>query len=213
MDPIDPEPVSPATVGRPGHVLVTYEASADGRAALAHALGIARAADAPLTVIAVVPHERVDVGCARCRRSAVIWNHELGEIADEELMESARLVGPSSAVAYNVVRGPRTRAISDAAARSGADLIVLPWRRPSRVRALFSRDLTERLSREGRWRVVVAPRAAAGPPLQETPDLESSGSDPRSHRPDREDAAQRDRIAASSTKSRQIRSGGSSGCG
>lgn len=178
MAPIEPAPASQATVRHPRHVLVTYEASADGRAALAHALGIARAAGAPLTVIAVVPHERVDVGCARCRQSAVIWNHELGEIASEELIEAARLVGPSSAVAYDVARGPRTKAISDAARRSGADLIVLPCRRRGRARIRFSRDVTERLRREGRWRVVVAPPAAASASLREAPDPESSG--PRS---------------------------------
>ena len=176
MDSIDPEPASRATVRRPQHVLVPYEATAHGQAALSHALGIARAAEAPLTVVAVVPHERVDVGCARCRQSAVIWNRELGTIAEEELAEAARLVGRSSAVEYDVARGPRTRAISDAACRCGADLIVLPWRRPSRVRTLFSRDATERLSREGRWRVVVAPPAAANTPLRQTPDLESPGS-------------------------------------
>ena len=186
MDPIDPAPASRATVRRPRHVLVTYEASADGQAALSHALGIARAAEAPLTVVAVVPHERVDIGCARCRQSAVIWNRELSTIAKEELADAARLVGRSSAVDYHVARGPRTRAISDAASRCGADLIVLPWRRPSRVRALFSRDVTERLSREGGWRVMVAPPAAANTPLRAR--LRTSNHpahDPRSHRADR----------------------------
>jgi hypothetical protein len=38
MDRIDPEPASPATAPGAQHVLVTYEASAAGRAAPSHAL-------------------------------------------------------------------------------------------------------------------------------------------------------------------------------
>jgi nucleotide-binding universal stress UspA family protein len=159
MATIDPDAALPAAVRNPRHVLVIYESSPDGQAALSHALGIAYAAGAVVSVVAVVPYESVKAGCARCRGNAAMWNHELGEIAQDELAEAARWIGRSSSVEYDVARGPQVKAISDAAARSGADLIVLPWRRSSRVRARFSRELTERLSRDGHWRVVVAPSA------------------------------------------------------
>jgi hypothetical protein len=44
-------------------VLVTYEPSREGDAALAYALDLARAAGATLTVASVAPQERTDVGC------------------------------------------------------------------------------------------------------------------------------------------------------
>ena len=51
-------------------VLVVYEASVSGRVALAHAESVARAAQASLTVLAVIPHEPENVGCTRCRHNA-----------------------------------------------------------------------------------------------------------------------------------------------
>jgi nucleotide-binding universal stress UspA family protein len=147
------------------HVLVSYEASADGRAALSHAEEIARAAGARLTVLAVAPREPV-VGCASCRQSAVLWNRELGLIASEELEEATSLLGSSAAVEYRVARGERAHAIADAASEGGADLIVLPWQRPRRVRRPFAQDVTERLRQRGGWQVVVAApaRGARGMP-------------------------------------------------
>ena len=67
MDTIDPDVALPAAVRNPHHVLVPYESSADGQAALSHALDIARAAGVPLSVVAVVHHDPTNVGCSRCR--------------------------------------------------------------------------------------------------------------------------------------------------
>jgi nucleotide-binding universal stress UspA family protein len=162
MNPIETSFLSPLAVDCPERVLVSYEASADGRAAHSHALGIAHPAGAALLVVAVVPHEATNVGCARCRWNAAMWNRELDAIAQEELGEAARLVGKPYAVEYDVARGPLATAIADAASRFRADLIVLPWRRSGRLRRLFSGDLVERVSRERAWRVVVAPTATRG---------------------------------------------------
>jgi nucleotide-binding universal stress UspA family protein len=161
MNSIDPDRGSPAAVRRPQHVLVSYEASPDGRAALSHAVGIADAAGARLSVIAVVPHEPTNVGCTRCRWNAAMWNRELELIAKEELAEAASLVGGAPVVGYEVARGTQTTAIADAASRCGADLIIVPWRRPGRVRRMLARDLPELLRRDGRWQVIVAPAARA----------------------------------------------------
>ena len=145
---------------RPQRVLVTYEASADGRAALSHAVDIARAAGAPLSVVAVVTHEPVNVGCTRCRWNAAMWNRELEEIAKEELAEAAGLLGGVPTVEYEVARGPRATAIAESASRTGADLIVLPWRRPARMWRRFARDIGDRLRHAGQWQVEFAPAAA-----------------------------------------------------
>lgn len=198
MNSPDADPASASGALPPRQVLVVYESSVDGRAALSYAEGVASAAGAPLTVVAAVPHERVDVGCARCRQSAVIWNHELGEIANEELSEAAGLLDESTAVGYDIARGAWTRAVADAAIRCGADLIVVASRRPGRNRRIFVRDREEPLRRAGSWQVVVAPPAT---------ESHGVGITPARH------AAQRERAAASATKSRRVRSGGSSGSG
>jgi len=75
------------------HVLVWYAETAQGRAALQHAQSLAVAAGARLTVLAVVARERTDIGCASCRQSAAIWNHEMEEIADEALTAAAGALG------------------------------------------------------------------------------------------------------------------------
>jgi nucleotide-binding universal stress UspA family protein len=111
-------------------VLVSYEPSANGRAALLHAWGLARGAGAALTVLSVATQERVDVGCARCRRSAAIWNREMRAIAGEDLAEAAALLRPSSSVDFVVEPGRPRDAIANAARRLRADVIVVPWQPP-----------------------------------------------------------------------------------
>jgi nucleotide-binding universal stress UspA family protein len=207
MARIAADPASPATGQRPRRVLVTYEASADGHAALSHAVGIASAARAPLTVVVIVPHERENVGCARCRSNAAMWNRELEAIAKEELAEAARLVGGMPTVEYEVARGPRATAIAESASRCGADLIVLPWRRPARIWRMFARDVGEPLRRAGRWQVVVEPAAAGRTPVQGCPGRDLTDFRRASGQ------AQRPTAVASSTRSRQVRSGGANGSG
>lgn len=150
----------PAALGPLRRVLVSYESSPHGRAALFHALGVARRAGAPMTVVSVTTNEPVNVGCARCRRSAAIWNRELRSLAQENLAEAAGLVGSSPAVDYAVAVGRPVHAIGQAADRSGADVIVLPWEPSGRLRRLFSSTVAEELGKAGPWEVIVAPAAA-----------------------------------------------------
>jgi len=118
---------------RPRHVLVWYKETAQGRAALQHAQSLAVTAAARLTVLAVVTRERTDIGCASCRQSAAIWNHEMEEIAREALVAAAGALGRAASVAYEIAAGSKADAIATAAARGHADVVVLPWRRPRRL--------------------------------------------------------------------------------
>ena len=140
-------------------VLVSYEPLAHGRAALFHALDLARRAGVPLTVTGVATMKPVNAGCARCRQSAAIWNREMRAVAAENLAEAANLLGPSLAVDYVVATGRAAHAIGEAADRAGADAIVVPWQPGGRLRRPFSRNIAEDLRRVGRWEVIVAPAA------------------------------------------------------
>ena len=140
-------------------MLVEYGSSRRGRAALLHALRVAREGGAELTVVAVATRERV-VGCARCRQSAVLWNREMASLAQEALDEAATVVGERPGTRYAVAYGDRKRALADAAAASEAELVVVPWEPRGGLRGLFSAGLAEHLSRDDRWQVAVAPAAA-----------------------------------------------------
>jgi nucleotide-binding universal stress UspA family protein len=142
----------------PTRVLVGYESSVRGRAALFHALDLAEGAGVPLTVASEARKEPV-VGCARCRSNAVMWNLEMRAMAADELAEAARLVGPSAAVDYTLAIGDPVHALGQIADGSGADVIVVPSEPSGRIRRLFSARVAEGLSRAGRWEVIVAPAA------------------------------------------------------
>jgi nucleotide-binding universal stress UspA family protein len=150
------------TDDRTQRVLVLYDDSSQGRAALTEAATLASARDAPLTVLAVMPRERDDIGCARCRQGAVIWNHELGEIAEEQLAAAAAMLGRSTAIEYEIARGPLIESITSVARRDNVVTLVLPARR-RHVLTRFSRDQAGRLRRAGPWEVVVAPATATDP--------------------------------------------------
>jgi nucleotide-binding universal stress UspA family protein len=176
--------VSSRTIGRPvTSVLVTYEPSPHGRAALFHALGIARQAGVPLTVIGVAAKEPV-VGCAQCRQNASFWNCERQSLAEEDLAEAAGFVGPTSGVDYAVAVGRRpAQAIGEAASRARADVIVLPCEPGGPFRRRASQRLAERLSRAGTWEVIVAPGRFAAVSHAEHPsavvgDASDSGLNP-----------------------------------
>jgi hypothetical protein len=147
-------------------VVVRYEPSARGRAALLHAFHLARGGELPLTVVSVATKEPVNVGCARCRHSAAVWNAEMRAVAEDELAEAARILGSSPAVDYAVVAGRPAQAIGEAADHAGADVVVVPWEPGGRVRRLFASTVAEDLRRLGCWQVIVAPadiQADAGP--------------------------------------------------
>ena len=159
---IVPDHPAPAVASRPPRrVLVSYEPSKRGHAALRHAISLARASGSRLIVTAVVPRAPV-TGCARCRQSAVLWNHEMRSVASEELADAARLVGESGDVEYVPSYGELLPATAQAAERCAADVIVVP-EQPTGLRRLFSARIAEKLRDRGDWEVIVAPDCDRAP--------------------------------------------------
>lgn len=145
-------------------VLVAYEDSREGGAALCYALDIAWAAGATLTVASVAPQERTDVGCARCRASARAWNEQLRMLAHDQLSAASKSIGDSQDVRYLAACGPERQVLAEAARQHEADIVVVPWRRAERLRRVVRLSLAEDLRRRGPWEVVIAPRTASSPP-------------------------------------------------
>lgn len=138
---------------RPG-VLVWFEDGPGGRRALAQASVIARRRSAPLTVLAVAPHERV-IGCGRCLQGTVVWNVEMKKIAVEDLIEARRLLGDPDYVTYELVVGAPVPAIVGAAERLGIGTVVLPPLSTGRLGPPQRRNVRDRVAAAGRWQVIV----------------------------------------------------------
>jgi nucleotide-binding universal stress UspA family protein len=143
-----------------GSVIVLYEQSRHGREALAEADQLARDRDARLRVVVCAPRERQDVGCAQCRANVAFWNHELDEIAHQELDEARALLDDPADTEYRVVNGSLVRALADLATRERADVIVVPWRRTGSLSRRLGRELTPRLRAAGVPEVRMAARGA-----------------------------------------------------
>ena len=158
-------------------VLVTYEPSREGGAALAYALDIARAAGATLTVASVAPQERTDVGCAHCRASAMAWNEQLRLLAHERLSDASNAIGASRGVRYLAACGPERQVLAQAARQCEADTVVVPWQRAERLRRLLRLSLVEDLRRRGPWDVVLAPRTPSSTPGRPEPRLATTRAD------------------------------------
>ncbi len=153
--------VSWSAIKPPAHALIWFQDTAHGRAALEHARMLASGPEARLTVVTVATYERVTVGCASCRHSAVLWNNEMAEIGHQELQAAARRIGSSPGVHYVLAVGSPESAIAEEAVARGCDVIVLPWRRFRRLFGQRLRTFEDRLSDRGAWRVVIAPPAGA----------------------------------------------------
>jgi nucleotide-binding universal stress UspA family protein len=157
--PGDPAVDRPARRYR--RIAVVYEKRGEGAGALRHACALAARDGAPLTVLSVASRERTDIGCGSCRQGAMFRNELACEFATSELTEARSLIESESfgvAVDYALARGWFTHAVLTAAADHGADVIVLPARRRSRLRRTFSRDRVEMLRRRTDASVIVADR-------------------------------------------------------
>lgn len=160
-----PAPSCPISVGESTRstrrvMLVLYEPTAAGRAALEDVAHRAEAESAPLVVLSVTPHERVDVGCARCRQGAAIWNIEMAEVATGNLAEAQAHLKHLGleADAYVVRRGDTAAAVADAAFAACADIVVVPWER-ARILGLFHRrPVAGKLASRSGFAVRVGPR-------------------------------------------------------
>jgi len=141
-------------------VLVSYEPSRAGDAALSHAVEVARETGATLTVASVAPQERTDVGCAHCHANARAWNEQLCLLAHQRLSTAARTIGDTPDVHYLAACGPKRQVLAQAARQCAADLVVMPRPRAEPLRRRLRLSAVDDLSRRGSWQVVTAPRAA-----------------------------------------------------
>ncbi len=142
-------------------IVIVYEQSAAGRAALLHAHSLASQAGARLAVVAVASKERTDVGCGSCRQGAAFRNELACEGAESALSEARAVLSscpPSVTVGYGLARGAFRRAVAQAAREQRADVIVLPAR-GGRLRRRFSRDRAAMLEGRTAGAVVVVPGA------------------------------------------------------
>ena len=125
---------------------------------------------ASLTIAAVAPQDRTDVGCAHCRATTARWNEQMRLVARERLSElSARLKDPPTSIRYLAACGPTTGVLAQASEQYEIDMIVLPWRPAERVRRLLRVSVPEQLGRQRRWEIIVAPRAATFARAQSRP--------------------------------------------
>jgi len=165
MPPVLERPSMPPVLERSSTppVLVLYEPGAAGKAALSAAERLAVERGTAMHVLVVLPLEREDVGCGRCRQSAALFNAELREVAVEWLAEAAgvlrdrRRLGGGPPVAFESARGSLDVEAIRVASREQAAEVVVPYRRRGPMRRLWP-DWIDRLARAGPWVVRLGPR-------------------------------------------------------
>jgi nucleotide-binding universal stress UspA family protein len=137
-------------------VLVRYEDTPRGLAALEHARVLAEGRGALLMVVAVAPHEVNHGGCAICRSTAGMYNRQMDEVAEEEISAAATHIEVCDRVEFVVAKGGGfMRAIGEVAVQRGARTVVLPAPRGGRLARLFRRDEAELTRRRGVAEVIV----------------------------------------------------------
>ena len=137
-------------------VLVRYEDTPRGVAALEHARALADARGARLMVVAVAPHEVNHGGCAVCRSTAGLYNRHMDEIAEEEIAAAATHVEACDRVEFVVAKGGSfNRAIGELALQRGARTVVLPAPRGGRLARMLGRDEVELTRRRSGAEVIV----------------------------------------------------------
>jgi len=154
-----PSPSRPAAAeaeAEAEQVLIRFEDTPRGFAALEHARVLADRRGARLTVIAVAPHEVNHGGCAICRSTAGMYNRQMDEIAEEEISAAATHIEVCDLVEFVVAKGGRfIRAIGEIAVQRGARTVVLPAPPGGRLARLFRRDEAELTRRRGVAEVIV----------------------------------------------------------
>jgi nucleotide-binding universal stress UspA family protein len=137
-------------------VLVRYEDTPRGLAALEHARALADARGARLMVVAVAPHEANRGGCMICRSTVGLYNRHMDEIAEEEIESAATHVGACDRVEFVVAKGGSfIRAIGELAVQRGVRTVVLPAPRGGRIARLFGGDEAELTRRRSAAEVIV----------------------------------------------------------
>jgi nucleotide-binding universal stress UspA family protein len=117
------------------HILVVYDGSRASRKALVDAAAIADEHEAEISVVALVDHQRANLGCARCGLAATYWNGVLDGMAGGDLAAARRILGERDPEPrFEIVSGAGPSGVRRAVARLGCDLVLVPARGPLRGR-------------------------------------------------------------------------------
>jgi hypothetical protein len=137
----------------PKRILVLYENSSRGTAAIEQAAEAAAQARASLTVVVVAVTEREDAGC--CDTRAGYWNGVVRELASADLQRARSLLGDGTPAEFTVVTERSVlAALALETERSRADMVVVPSGRG--VHPWFRSRRARRLQRRATGAVVVA---------------------------------------------------------
>jgi hypothetical protein len=140
----------------PEHILVLYENSRRGAAAIREAEAAAPA-DARLTVVTVAVTESAGAKC--CDTRAGYWNGVVRELAGADLDRARSLIGGRTTAAFKVLTGQSViAALTLEAQQSGADMVIVPSGRG--IHPWFRARRARRLQRRAAAAVVVAPATA-----------------------------------------------------
>ncbi len=140
----------------PTHVLVLFEDSRRGAAAIRQATAAALAG-ARLTVVTVAVIESADAKC--CDTRAGYWNGVVRELARADLDRARTLVGERTGAEFKVLTGQSVvAALALEARQSRADLVIVPSGRG--IHPWFRARRARRLQRRAADAVVVAAPAS-----------------------------------------------------
>jgi nucleotide-binding universal stress UspA family protein len=136
------------------HILVVCDGSPASQQALIDAAAIADEHEAEISVVALVPDRRANIGCARRGLASTYWNGIMEEMAESDLAAARRILGDRDPEPhFEVVSGAGPSGVRRAVARLGCDLVLVPARGPLRGR--LARQVRRRVTAE-----VVGVRAA-----------------------------------------------------
>jgi nucleotide-binding universal stress UspA family protein len=127
------------------HILVAYEGTPEGDAALLEASRLATRHGARLTVVTVVALERPIRRITRLPMLTSVWNDVLLDRARADLERAGRLLDLPAE--RTVLFGSQTKALAAGAEEFGCDAIMLPAPRSRRLAKLLHFDRSRRLQR------------------------------------------------------------------
>ncbi len=127
------------------HILVAYDGTSDGDAALLAASKLAMRDGARLTIVTVVTLERPIRRVTRVPMLTSVWNDVVLDRARADLERADRLIDVPAQ--RTVLFGPQTKALADGAEEFGCDAIMLPARQPRWLAKLLGHDRARRLQR------------------------------------------------------------------
>jgi nucleotide-binding universal stress UspA family protein len=120
------------------HVLVAYDGTSEGDAAVLAADAMARRDGTRVTVVVLVALERPSRLLTRWPRQTGVWNDVLLDRARAELERAAQLLAVPAEC--TVLFGSPRRALAAGADEFGCDAIMLPSRPRRRVARMLVRD-------------------------------------------------------------------------